>query len=171
MNIVLFGFMGTGKTSVGKKLAEQLGWTFADMDEVIQQREGRSIREIFAQDGEPRFRKLEKEVAAELALGEHQVISTGGGVVLDPENIRCLQSCGLCVCLQADEATILKRVEKMKDRPLLEGGEKAERIRALLHQRQPLYDTIPVQIDTTAHTLEDMVQIIAGMIMRKMCAK
>ncbi|MDD2238093.1 MAG: shikimate kinase [Kiritimatiellae bacterium] len=164
MNIVLFGFMGTGKTSIGKRLAERLGWTFADMDELIEQREGKSIADLFAQKGEPYFRKLEKALVAELALGEHQVISTGGGVVLDPENIRRFQACGRCVCLRADEATILKRVQENTQRPLLEQGEKSTRMRALLQQRQPLYDAIPIQLDTTTHSLEDTVQILAEMI-------
>ncbi len=164
MNIVLFGFMGTGKTSVGKRLAEQLGWTFADMDELIVQREGKSIADLFAQDGEPYFRKLEKTLVAELALGEHQVISTGGGVVLDPENIRRFQSCGLCVCLRANEATILKRVQENTQRPLLEQGEKTDRIRALLQQRQPLYNTIPVQIDTTSHSVEEIVRMLSDLL-------
>ena len=161
MNIVLFGFMGTGKTTVGRLLAQRLGWTFTDMDTVIEQREGRSITDLFAAEGEAYFRALEKELAAELARGTHQVISTGGGWVLDPENVRCFQASGVCVCLQADEETILKRVEGKSHRPLIEQGDKAERIRSLLRLRKPLYDQIPHQVDTATQSVEEIVDALS----------
>ncbi len=162
MNVVLFGFMGTGKTTIGKRLAQRLGWTCMDMDEILEQREGRSIADIFATDGEAHFRMLEKDLAAELAHGTRQVISTGGGVVLDPENVRRFQASGFCVCLHADEDTILRRVAAKSHRPLLEQGDKAARIRALLHQRKPLYDQIEHQIDTVALSEDKIVEELAG---------
>ena len=157
MNVVLFGFMGTGKSAVGRALAHRLNWTFVDMDTVIEEREGRTIADLFARDGEPHFRALEKALAAELARGDHQVISTGGGVVLDPENVLRFRETGLCVCLEADEATILKRVESKTHRPLLEQGDKADRIRALLHERKPLYDQFAVRLDTSARPVTRLV--------------
>ena len=164
MNVILLGFMGTGKTTIGKRLAEHLGWTFTDMDALIEQREGRKISEIFAQEGEPYFRSLEKKLVKELTCGERQVIATGGGVVLDPDNIRCFQACGLCVCLQADEETILQRVRHDAQRPLLEDGPKAKRIRALLRQRRPLDEAIPLQIDTATRSIDDIVRLLAGLL-------
>lgn len=157
MNVVLFGFMGTGKSAIGQALAARLGWTFVDMDTAIEQREGRTIGEIFAQDGEPRFRALEKAMAAELAAGDRQVISTGGGVVLDPDNVRRFRATGLCVCLEADEKTILRRVEQKTHRPLLEQGDKAARICALLRERKPLYDQIPIRLNTSRHSVAHLV--------------
>ena len=157
MNVVLFGFMGTGKSAIGRALAHRLNWTFVDMDTVIEEREGRTIADLFARDGEPHFRALEKALAAELARGDHQVVSTGGGVVLDPENVRRFQETGLCVCLEADEATILQRVESKTHRPLLEQGDKADRIRALLRERKPLYDQFAIRLDTGTRSVTCLV--------------
>src|SRR5512137_631528 len=98
-NLILVGFMGSGKTAAGKLAARQLGLAFADMDDIIEQRAGSKISEIFAQKGEPYFRQIERELARELAARQGHVIATGGGIVLNPNNLRDLGQSGLVVCL------------------------------------------------------------------------
>lgn len=147
--IYLLGFMGTGKTTVGRLLAEQLGMQFMDMDDVIEEREGRAISDIFSSDGEPYFRRVEHELIEELAEKKGLVVATGGGVVLDPDNLELFENSGMPVCLLADAEVVLKRVEAETHRPLLEEGEKAARIRSLLDQRRALYEGIELKVDTS----------------------
>ncbi len=109
-NIVLVGFMGTGKTSVGLSLAERLDLTFLDMDDIIVEREGRSIPEIFDKDGEEYFRALERAIVRELAGKDGLVVATGGGVVLNRDNVDDFERTGLLVCLSASPEVILARV-------------------------------------------------------------
>ena len=151
-NIALLGFMGTGKSTVARLLARQLGRKLVDMDRVIERRAGKSIADIFAQDGKPHFRWLERALVQELAARRQLVIACGGGVVLNPDNIRDLQHGGLVVCLTAAPDVILRRVAAARHRPLLEGGAKRKKLLALLATRQPLYDHLPHRIDTTALT-------------------
>ncbi len=146
-NIVLVGFMGTGKTTVGLLLAKQTGMPLVDMDTLIEERAGKPITEIFAQDGEPHFRELERDIARALAAQEGQIISTGGGIVLNPDNLTDYEKKGLVVCLQAAPETILERVKNDSTRPLL-AGDKPEKIIQLLETRKSLYEAIPHQIDT-----------------------
>jgi shikimate kinase len=145
-NIVLVGFMGTGKTVTGKILAEKTGMRLVDMDALIQEREARSISDIFATDGEPAFRAMERTMTQELSKEQNLVISTGGGIVLNPDNIADFSESGLVVCLTASVDTIFDRLEHDTTRPLL-SGDKKDQIRALLETRRPLYDAIPRQID------------------------
>jgi len=147
-NIVLVGFMGTGKTTVGKLLAEQTGMPLVDMDTQIEKRAGKTINEIFAQDGEPHFRALEREMAQELASKNGQIISTGGGIVLNPDNIADFEKTGLVVCLLADADTVLDRVRHDSSRPLL-ADDKESKIVELLQSRKHLYESIPHKIDTS----------------------
>lgn len=157
-NIVLFGFMGTGKSTVGRILAQRLGMKFVDMDTVIEQRTGKSIPEIFAERGEYYFRRLERELVRELAGQEGSVIAAGGGVVLNPDNVADLGRHGLLVCLRARPETILRRVESESHRPLLERGDKAARIRQILEERRPLYDALPWQVDTDNLSPEEVAE-------------
>lgn len=157
MNIVLIGFMGTGKTSVGKRVAEQLEMAFLDMDDIIVERQGKDISRIFAEDGEPFFRQLERELVGELARRDGLVIATGGGVVLNDDNITDFRSSGVVICLSADPNIILERVTQETHRPLLEGDEKIRRILEILEARQGLYNAIPHQIDTTHLTVDEVV--------------
>jgi len=156
---VLVGFMGTGKTCVGKMLAGKLGMTFLDMDDIIVERAEKSIPRIFAEDGEPHFRTVERDLVRELSAESDLVIATGGGVVLDPDNISDFNRSGLTVCLSATPECILDRVEHDTNRPLL-AGSKMEKITEILSTRQPLYDAIPNQIDTTALTTEQVADKI-----------
>ncbi|MEN7973266.1 MAG: shikimate kinase [Verrucomicrobiota bacterium] len=146
-NIVLVGFMGTGKTTVGRLLAEQTGMSLVDMDTLIEERAGKTINEIFAQDGEPHFRALEREMAKELASTSGQIISTGGGIVLNPDNIADFEETGLVVCLLANANTVLERVRHDTTRPLL-AGDKEAKIVELLESRKHLYESITHKIDT-----------------------
>jgi shikimate kinase len=145
-NIVLIGFMGTGKTVTGRVLAERTGLELVDMDSIIEERAGKPISEIFADDGEPAFRKMERTLANELSQRTGLIISTGGGVVLNPDNITDFQQSGLVVCLTASPETIFQRLENDTTRPLL-SGDKKEQIRGILETRRPLYDAIEHQID------------------------
>lgn len=147
-NIVLVGFMGSGKTTVGKLISQQTGMPLLDMDALIEERAGKSINAIFAEDGEARFRAYERELAAELAQTEGNIISTGGGIVLNPDNLADFEKTGLVVCLLADAETVLERVKHDSTRPLL-AGDKEQKIIELLESRKPLYEAIPHRIDTS----------------------
>lgn len=141
MNVVLTGFMGTGKSTVGRLLAERTGRAFVDTDAIIEQRHG-PIPEIFATRGEGTFRRLEREVAAELADLDGLVIGTGGRLLLDPVNAEALGRTGRVFCLTATVDTILQRVApdgRVAGRPLLAGSDARERIIALLAERAEGY--------------------------------
>ncbi len=162
-NIVLVGFMGTGKTSVANQLARQCAMPLLDMDTMIEQRAGKPITRIFAEEGEPAFRKIEHALADELATPSGSIISTGGGIVLNPENIRLLSEGGLVVCLQASIDEILRRVQHDTTRPLLQGMDRRAKVAALLTARTPLYQAIPYQIHTDGRTIADIAdEIIAA---------
>ncbi len=162
-NIVLVGFMGTGKTSVGKRVAERLNLEFVDMDDVIVERAGKSIPDIFADDGEPHFRSLERQVVVDLSGERGRVIATGGGVVTNPDNIRDFSREGLVICLSATAEAILARVEHDTNRPLLYTDDKLGKITLLLASRQALYDAIPNQIDTSSLSLDEVVEHIINL--------
>lgn len=146
-NIVLVGFMGTGKTVTGRVLAQRTGMELVDMDALIEQRQGKTIPEIFAQDGEPAFRAMERELVQELSQRTGLIVSTGGGIVLNPDNIAEFEKTGLVVCLTASPDTIFQRLEKDTHRPLLSGDKKGQ-ISALLEKRNPLYTAIAHGIPT-----------------------
>jgi len=156
-NIILVGFMGTGKTTVGKMLAERLQREFVDMDVELEARAGKPIPRVFAEDGEGAFRRMERELVVELSRRSNQVIAAGGGVVLNPDNIRDFGATGRVICLKATPDEILRRVSGSNHRPLLEQGDKGERIRKLLKVRQPFYDAVSCQVDTTGKTVPEIV--------------
>jgi shikimate kinase len=145
-NIVLVGFMGTGKTVTGRVLAERTGMELVDMDSLIETSQAKTIPEIFAQEGELAFRMMERELVQKLSQRSGLIISTGGGIVLNPDNIADFEKTGLVVCLTASPETIFQRLEKDTTRPLLSGDKKAQ-INALLEKRQPLYAAIAHQIN------------------------
>jgi shikimate kinase len=140
--------MGSCKTTVGKMIADQTGMPLIDMDSMIEERTGKTISQIFADEGEPHFRQLERELVKELAAAQGQIISTGGGIVLNPDNIADFEKTGLVVCLLADEKTVLERVRHDTSRPLL-AGDKAARIMEILASRKHLYESITHRIDTS----------------------
>lgn len=163
-NIVLVGFMGTGKTSVGKLLAVRCGMTFVDMDAVIQQRADKAIPRIFTEDGEPRFRQMERALVQELSTGSGHVIAAGGGVVLNPDNMADFSRTGLVVCLLASPEMIMKRTESDTERPLLAGEDKMNKIVSLLESRKKFYDSIPHRIDTTGLSVEEVADKVISLL-------
>ncbi len=160
-NIVLVGFMGTGKSCTGRIVAERLGWEHVDTDDLIEAGAGRTIPEIFTAEGEEAFRTREREAVREAAGGTRRVVTVGGGAILDPRNVALLEANGLVVCLTADVDVILRRVAPTGHRPLLEGGEdKAQRIRRLLDERRSHYARFAHQIDTSTHTPADTAEAV-----------
>ncbi|WP_274361592.1 shikimate kinase [Paenibacillus thermotolerans] len=158
-NIALIGFMGTGKTTVGQALAERLRWTFVDTDETIKGKENRSIADIFAQDGEPYFREAETSAIREIMMGKRQIISTGGGAVLREENRRLLNAGAYIVALKAPAETIIARLRKDTERPLLAGDREAN-VRRLLEDRKNAYDFADLAIDTSEANIRQTVDKI-----------
>jgi 3-dehydroquinate synthase len=164
-NIILTGFMGTGKSAVGREVARRLGRPFVDMDEVIAAREGRSIPEIFASSGEQHFRQLEAALCRELAAQRGLVIATGGGTLVPPENRETLGRAGVLFCLSASVDEILRRLNSCEDRPLLAAPSRRARIEALLAERASAYAAIPHQIDTTGKGVEQVAEEICEQVM------
>ncbi|HEY3486590.1 MAG TPA: shikimate kinase, partial [Gammaproteobacteria bacterium] len=141
-NIVLTGFMGTGKSTIGRMLAKRLKYRFVDTDAMIESRQKLTVAEIFAQQGEAAFRALETKIAEELAREEQMVISTGGKMLLDPDNRRALSSNGRVFCLIADSEEIINRLNRSHSRhkrPLLASADPAQAIRDLLRERATAY--------------------------------
>ena len=163
-NIILFGFMGTGKTSIGKALSAKLGMEFADMDDLIESREKMTISAIFEKKGEPYFRQVECEVAEDVAKRSDLVVATGGGVVLNYDNVKTLESTGIGICLNASPETIYARVKNQRHRPLIAVENPLERIRQLLEYRQPFYAKVKHQVDTNLLTIDDIVEEIIEII-------
>ena len=149
MNIVLTGFMASGKTTVGRRITELSDYEFIDTDEMIVEREGRSINDIFAADGEEYFRRVEREVIREAAKLDNKVISTGGGVVLNPENIEELRKNGIVFNLDPDFPVIEQRVTRAaQTRPLMQ-NQSIEDIKKRFDDRKPLYDNCDYKIHIT----------------------
>jgi len=165
-NVVLFGFMGTGKTVVGKEIARRLDMEFVDMDDVIEEKEGRTISEIFAEKGEKHFRKIESEVVITLSGKEALIIAAGGGVVLNPVNVDALQRSGTGICLTASPEIIYERVKNQSHRPLLMTEDPLERIRSLLEYRTPFYARVEYLIDTSDIPVEGVVEKVLNIINR-----
>jgi shikimate kinase len=160
-NLVLVGFMGSGKTSAGKIAAQRLGMKFVDMDEVIERRHNQTISRIFETKGEAFFRRHERELVRELISADGQVIATGGGIVLNPNNLRDFGRTGVVICCWVDANVAHERTKDAKHRPLLEdGADRRASIEALLRQREALYKVIPLQIDTSAMTVEQQADEI-----------
>ncbi len=155
-NIYLTGFMATGKSSVGQEIARHLKCDFLDLDELIEQQEGKSIPDIFKEKGEPYFRSLEKRFLEEISRKDKQVISCGGGIVIDPDNIRLMKRAGVMVCLTAKPEVILERTRKFFHRPLLNTPNPQERICFLLAERQKFYDQADIIVDTSAISVKQV---------------
>lgn len=160
-NIVLLGFMGTGKSAVGRRLAAEFHCPFIDTDQVIEERTHQRIADIFAQQGEEKFRCLESEAVAGLAERSGCVISTGGGIVLNPKNLDLLGKNGILVLLRSRPEVIFKRVQKRAgQRPLLQKADPLSEIKRLLAEREPFYQRADLTLDTSDMRLDDVVQQI-----------
>jgi len=164
-NIVLTGFMGTGKTVTGRMLASVLNVDFIDTDAVIVERENMAVARIFQVKGEAYFRDVESVVIEEVSRRKGCVIATGGGAVIMEKNLLALKKNGIVICLTADPAIILLRTSSSKDRPLLLKSKDAiATIRHILKERRPYYLKTDYTIDTSAHSPEDTVKAIMGII-------
>ncbi|NLW92842.1 MAG: shikimate kinase [Syntrophomonadaceae bacterium] len=164
-NIILVGFMGTGKSTVGWRLAQRLHMDFIDMDKEIERITGLTVSDFFRRHGEVRFRSEERVLAAKLAQKENMVIATGGGVVLQQENIQALGSSGIIIRLEASPEEILNRVNRKKGtRPLLNRTMNAEDISAILDKREPLYACARYRVYTSGKDVEEVVNEIMDIL-------
>jgi shikimate kinase len=160
-NIVLTGLMGSGKTTLGKYISEKIGMEFVDTDEIIIQKAGKSISEIFEEQGEPYFRDLESEAVLEASLKHGCVISTGGGAVLREVNIDNLKKTGVLFYLEASPEELYNRIKDDSSRPLLRGDDPVEILRRVLLARRPYYETADFKITTENRSLEEIyIQVI-----------
>lgn len=161
MNITLTGFMGTGKTVVGRRLAKQLGWAFVNLDALIETAAKKPVTKIFAEHSEAVFRRLETRAIRRAVRGDQQVIATGGGAFVNPQNRRLLRSGGPVICLTAHPKVILQRVTPtLASRPMLAGGQPLTRIGQLLAQRASAYAKADLTIDTSRLSIEEVVERI-----------
>jgi shikimate kinase len=159
--IYLVGFMGAGKTTIGRRLAQKLGWKFVDLDEEIERREHRSVADIFKQDGEPRFREIERFCLQELSTSPRTVIALGGGAFVAEENRALAEKTGLTVWLKVSFAKVTDRVKIDGTRPNFADPQKAER---LFHSRQPCYALARVHVETDGAAPESVADEIIGVV-------
>jgi shikimate kinase len=163
-NIALIGFMAVGKSAVGRNLAKRLRRRFIDLDRLIEKNQGMKVREIFEQKGEEYFRQIEKQTLEALLQQDGQVIATGGGVVLDDDNLALLQGKTILIGLHASTAVILSRVGNSAKRPLLKGANPRERIEELFNARQARYAQAHFTIDTGELTMAQVVDKIVEIV-------
>ena len=156
-NVALAGFMGVGKSSVGRLVAAELQFDFVDTDEVIESRTGVKISEIFAMHGEAVFRKFECDLVAEMSAWSGKVISTGGGLVVNPDNLASLKVHALVICLWATPETILQRTKHQTHRPLLQAPDPLAKIRELLAAREAAYKQADVLVNTELRSQKEIV--------------
>ena len=170
-NIILTGFMGTGKSTIGCLVAAELQRDFIDMDILIEQRQDRTISRIFTESGEAYFRQLEADVCCELAARPGLVIATGGGTLLSETNLRVMAQTGLVICLDCEPAVLWQRIGRSQNRPMLAAQDDGRfaRLAALLEQRAPAYGRIKHHLDVTwllpqeaARQIMELVETVIG---------
>lgn len=166
MNVILTGFMGTGKSSVGRLLACRLGYAFRDVDALIVEQEGKSINDIFSEKGELYFREVESTVLMRVLQDSSQVISTGGGAVISDDNRKAMKRCGVVVNLVATAEAILHRLRGDGERPLLREEKSLQRIETMLAQREGYYCDADIRIDTNGKNVEDVAREILTFLER-----
>jgi shikimate kinase len=168
-NIILTGFMGVGKTSVGTRLARDLGYTFIDIDELIEADQKITITEIFSTFGEPYFRDVETRVIRQALEYENQVISTGGGAVIREENRKAFRERGLTVCLTARPEVIYNRIRHETHRPLLQVPDPQARIKELLADRDEFYRQADIIVDTSEKSVDEVIGEIRDKVKYARC--
>lgn len=164
--VVLIGYMGAGKSTVGQALAEQIAVPFWDMDAVIEEKQGRRIVDIFAENGEDYFRRLETECFRELLEQKGAcVLSAGGGLPLRRENRELLRKMGCAVYLQVTKKTVLERLKEDKSRPLLQVEDKEAKVEEMIRMRHPIYlEAADITVETDGRSVEEMVQEILKLL-------
>jgi shikimate kinase len=160
-NIALIGFMGTGKSTVGHAVASLLHFQMVDTDDLIERQAGKTIAQIFQDDGEPRFRQYERETVAALASYERTVFATGGGLGADASNVASLKAHALVVCLWASPEAIWRRVRHQSHRPLLHDPDPMAKIQRLLVEREPTYRHADVLVNTELRSVREVAQQVA----------
>ena len=166
-NIVLIGFMGSGKTSVGKRLSLNLKKEFIDMDDFIEKREGMTVSEIFEKKGEQCFREMEKELCRRFAVPKGKIIATGGGVIKNAENVANLKKGGVIIYLSSSPERIAYNLRYDNSRPLLAGENKEEKIAKLMNERKNLYekcaditiDVSQMNLDGTLNKIYELLEL------------
>lgn len=161
-NVILIGFSATGKSSVGSRLAQRLGWPFVDLDDALVAHFGKSLERVFAEEGEDRFREVERELLAQCCARSGQVLALGGGAVLSAANRELIARGNWVVRLEASPETILQRLQADGDevRPLLATDDPLSRIRSLKLARAPYYDMADLTLDTDSVDVADLSQQI-----------
>jgi shikimate kinase len=168
-NIILTGFMGVGKTSVGTRLARDLGFSFIDTDELIEADQKITITEIFSSFGEPYFRDVETRIIRQVLENENQVIATGGGAVIRDENRTVFKERGITICLTARPEVVYERIRHETHRPLLQVPDPQGRIRELLTDRESFYRRADFVIDTSDKTVDDVINEIKEKVRYACC--
>jgi len=164
VNIVITGFMGTGKTTVGRRVAELLKLPFFDVDDSIKRQTGHTIADLFRLKGESAFRALESATVQELSMQDKAVIATGGGSLMNPQNREFLEKRGILVCLTARSGTLLERLKDDLTRPLLAGETMPERVDRLMQERQAVYAMCPIQIATDGKTINQVAEEVVQQV-------
>lgn len=164
-NIVLIGLMGTGKSAIGRTIGKKLGRRFIDTDRFIERKAGKTIAEIFEQDGESIFRKLEKEIIRRISQYIGIVIATGGGLIVDQENFSCLKESGWIIALYASPETIYKRIEGKRIRPLLlKQEDPVKKLEEILNNRKPIYAQAHFHVDTENKEIDEIADEIISLL-------
>jgi shikimate kinase len=169
MNLILIGYRGSGKTTVGRRLADRLKMKFVDTDDLIEERYGAPVSAIVKSHGWGHFRKLENSVIGEISKRDHLIIAPGGGAVLDTDNVKALRRNGTIVWLKADRQTLLKRMDQDPGtetrRPTLTGKGTSEELKEVLSLREPIYEQVAeIQIDTSTLDVETVVERISAIV-------
>lgn len=169
MNIILIGFRGTGKTTIGRILAQRLNKEFIDADEYLEQKEGKTIKDLFVEGGEKLFREIESKIIAEVCLIDNRVIATGGGVILEEGNVKILRKNGITILLESDADTVHKRIRDdlntQHRRPSLTNHNACQEIEFLLEYRKPFYDKAADFVLNTANiSAEEAVNKIMSFV-------
>lgn len=167
MNLILIGFMGTGKSALGRVLAGELGYEFIDTDLVIEADCGKRITQIFQEEGEAFFRSLENELARKLSRADRKVIATGGGWVLNPENLSLSRINGFIIALIARPEIIYERIKNETHRPLLAGPDPLTKICRILGEREKLYRDADLVVDTSQGVPEEISQRIIQELIKR----
>lgn len=164
----MVGFMGTGKSAIGSRVAQQLNMPFIDSDQHIESKEGMSIPEIFEKLGEPHFRELERRFIEEEQPSGGAVISCGGGLVTNPSLLEKIKNCGVVVVLYAGIDTLFRRIANDPNRPLMKTENPRERIEKLLSEREPIYKSAGIGIMTDGYTLQEVAEKVIRLYLEHM---